>query len=146
MIVYLAMFVAIASFLGMMAVAFAYRSSLSRDSDPATWYFSVSILLIALSTAIRRLYWDVFWVYLRDHNYDYSRKWIVWFPTEYVNLLFNSFVLVAVYFALRARFELIPDNERTKWRWYSAWVYPDSFKGLVNNVRIQRKRIGKNSR
>jgi membrane protease YdiL (CAAX protease family) len=137
---YLSMLVAILSFAGMLMVAFAYRSSLSKDADPATWYFSMSLLLIAISTALRRIYWDLFWDWSRKHE-PVIFAWLQEnTEMEYINMCFNLIVLIAVYFALKARHELIPDEEKANWHWYSAWTYPEGFRGLAEHVRVYRKR------
>lgn len=102
------------SVIGMAALAYGYRRSLTQGAM-LTRCFAWSLVLLAIAYSIRRGLWDIL---------------EPWYPGIYaynpvINTALNLISLVAVYFGLRARWYLIPVQYRREWPWWSAWLHPD---------------------
>lgn len=104
------------SIVGVAVMAYGYRASLYSDNLVTKW-FARSLTLLATAYVLRRMTWDVI-VPLFVGSIYY----------EPANIIFNLINLAAVYFGLQARLHLIPEPERSRWHWYSAWMHPGLFR------------------
>ena len=109
--------------IGMMAVAWSYRASL-RHRGTATWYFAMSVVVLAGSMALRRIYWDVMWVMARRYTPETATRWSDMTDAASINIVFNALVLVSIYCSLKARQLLLPEDEQARWPWWKAWAHP----------------------
>lgn len=106
----------VTSIVGVSAMAYGYRASLYSENHTTKW-FARSITLLAMGYVFRRITWDLA-VPLFVGSIYY----------EPADIVFNVINLAAVYFGLQARLELIPEHERHRWHWYSAWMHPGLFR------------------
>lgn len=106
--------------IGMFCIAWGYRQALDERGTAAR-HFAASMVYLAVSTGLRRLYWDIFWFttqadtggFLADPRLGAS-----------LNTGFNLLLLAAIYHGLKARWLLLDDDERTRWPWWFAWAHP----------------------
>lgn len=102
----------ILSIVGVSAMAYGYRASLFNP-DRVVRLFAASLMLLAVGYTTRRFTWDVVMPFL--------------FGIEFfspLSIVFNVINIAAAYVGLKARWLMIPEEERKKWSWYSAWMYP----------------------
>lgn len=98
--------------IGVAVLAYGYRSSFSSH-DMTTRFFSWSMALLSISIFVRRATWDIIDP-LVTQTVDHRP----------LNIVYNAVAIAAVYFGLRARLFLIPQNERHKWHWWNSWQHP----------------------
>lgn len=112
----------IVSIAGVSALAYGYRASLYNE-DPIARLFAMSLMFLALGYITRRLAWDVVMPIIYDVTYFNP-----------ANMIFNVINMIAVYVGLRARWMMMPEEDRYKWHWYSAWMYPGVFRMRIKVV------------
>ncbi|WP_300042540.1 hypothetical protein [uncultured Paracoccus sp.] len=109
---------------GMTCLAWGYRHALAVRGT-ATWHFTMSMMVLATTFSLRRVYWDVVAPIVRHR---WPETWAEIFAIHggtNINILFNLVALMAIYHGLKARWLLLPDDERARWHWWSAWTHPD---------------------
>lgn len=116
--------VAVITIIGMICVAWGYRHAL-RNRGTATWHFAMSMATLAGSMGLRWLYWDVIWTTLRNRAPDLASALSAAHGGTSINIVFNLMVLAAIYHSLKARWLLLPEKDRARWHWWSAWSHPD---------------------
>jgi len=108
------------SMIGVTALAYGYRASMF-SGDPATKWFARSMALLAVAIFARRLAWDIIHPIVVPGS-----------DQRPINIVINVVTLIAVYAGLRARLMLIPEPERSRWRWYNSWAHPSLWKLRVD--------------
>lgn len=98
--------------IGMGALAYGYRASLFSQ-DKATRWFSLSMVMISGGFFLRRSFWDFIFPFINDS-----------FNPRPTSIVFNLIAIAGVYCGLRARLNLIPEEERQGWRWWNSWQHP----------------------
>ena len=107
---------------GMAAVARGF-APLIRDIDagfPTHIVSGVTIMVIVL--VFRSGYWDITQFIAGDMWPEIYQM----LGGQQISSVFNLLMLWAVYHFLRARWFLIPDEERGDWYWFTAWAHPGS--------------------
>ncbi|MCW1932600.1 hypothetical protein [Pararhodobacter zhoushanensis] len=106
--------------MGMLFVMRAFWPLTRQQLDPFGRYTVAAVILLVSAKVLRSLWWDwarvVFgdsWPQMRDAlgGVDF-------------NAVFNLMVFAASVLFLRARLYAIPEPERARWRWWSAWAHP----------------------
>lgn len=120
---------AIITAIGFCASVWAFRAS-RRTVGEATWWFLIAFGLLALSLVMRGLYWDVFWTLLKYADSASAERWSETMGGTRVNLLFSALNASSIFCILKCRLCLIPDDERTAYRWWNAWMHPTKFRLL----------------
>lgn len=85
----------------------------------AVWVF-VGVIILSLSTFFRQGYWDLA-QYVTGARWDDVRAAL---GGQRISSVFNIGVIVACYAFLKARFLLLPEDEREGWHWWNAWHHP----------------------
>lgn len=78
------------------------------------------VMGIAVIIVMRTGFWDVVYPLA---GYPDGFRWI--------NILFNLGVVIPCYFWLKAKWWLIPAEERGRYTWYNAWCYPVQWRIVV---------------
>ena len=114
---------------GFCAAVWAFRASRKAVGE-ATWWFLIAFGLLAFSLVLRGLYWDVLWSLLNHVSEARAAAWAKATGGTRVNLLFGALNAGSIFCILKCRLCLIPDNERTAYRWWNAWMHPTKFRLL----------------
>lgn len=112
---------AIIAMVGLFLVARGYWPLL-RPGLGSPWADNImkGVIIIAVTLTLRSGYWDV-------------AQWALgpaWPPVrdalggQTFSTAFNIPLIVGVYYILKSRLYLIPEDEREQWRWWSAWAHP----------------------
>lgn len=117
---------AIAFGLTMLGICFGYTRILLAKSDKSTLVvtFCVSLALCSALLGGRAVYAAIFGPI-----------------TDWQGVVYNTVGIVAGVIGLQAQYLLIPPEERGRWRWYNAWVYPPS--GVVTRVAEVTHRVAR---
>lgn len=91
-------------------------------------YGVVSIVVVLL---LRSSYWDILQTVLPRENWLALRDFL---GGQEFSSVFNLGLLVPCYFWLRAKWWLIPEEDRDDWRWWNAWRYPPK---LTLHVKVE---------
>lgn len=112
-------------------VVLAYGRIIPRETGMVR-YFAVSQVLIFGVYATRAVFWSGRALYrMFDPNDDYVPTAWYFFINAPLNILF----IIASYCALKAVHRMIPEDDRSNWRWYSAPLYPP-WRWLVGADRL----------
>lgn len=120
---------AIITAIGFCASVWAFRAS-RRTVGEATWWFLIAFGLLALSLVLRGLYWDAFWTLLNLMDPGAAASWSEVTGGTRINLLFSALNASSIFCILKCRLCLIPDDERSGYRWWNAWMHPTKFRLL----------------
>lgn len=90
------------------------------------------ILTIIAVLILRSGYWDMLQTLLPRENWLAVRDAL---GGQDFSSVFNLGFLVACYFWLRAKWWLIPEDERDEWSWWNAWRYPPR---LSLHVKVEK--------
>lgn len=120
---------AIVTAIGFFASVWAFRGS-RRTVGAATWWFLIAFSFLALSVVLRGLYWDVFWTLLKHIDSAAADSWSEATGGTRVNVLFGALKAVSIFCIFKCRQMLIPEDERTGWPWWKAWMHPTQFRIL----------------
>lgn len=114
--------------LGILALARAYRMPKGETRYSAVWYFSQSIMDLAVSVgiAVNAIgFWVLWRVYFSPDPMLFLDGW----PLIAVGFTFDTLFLRGIYRGLRAvqvsLHDRLPAHERHLWPWWAAWLYPD---------------------
>lgn len=103
----------ILALVGMPLLAFSYRASI-RSEDVATRYFTWSMYFLAFAIFGRRMVWDIL--------FPIANGGVT--GNLHINIIFNLSACFATYLGLKSRLNLIPAEERDKWKWWNCWIHP----------------------
>lgn len=103
----------ILALVGMPLLAFGYRASI-RSEDIATRYFTWSMYFLAFAIFGRRMVWDIL--------FPIANGGVT--GNLHINIIFNLSACFATYLGLKSRLNLIPEEERDRWKWWNCWIHP----------------------
>ena len=104
----------------MAAVFIGFARIWDSAGSPVIRNLSKGVMTVCLTLVARSSYWDVTQRVLGDAWPAVSAA----LGGQQFSTVFNLGAILAAYFFLRAKWWLIPDEERSEWHWYSAWLYP----------------------
>lgn len=110
-------FLALISALGGILVAIAYLPHVSLFGLSPASNIVRAATLAGLAYYPRALYWDVYWFAM---GYKVSNPLL--------NCAVSALIILSVYFALRARYLAIPDEERGEYNIITAIRYPNKMR------------------
>jgi len=101
--------------LGGVLVARAFLPNLRANAPDPLHSLATAMMLAACAYFLRSAYWDIIWLFRSGGS-----------GRPGINTFINLIVLLAEYYALRARLLIIPESERHKWSILTAPFYPKS--------------------
>ncbi|MCV2448444.1 hypothetical protein [Paracoccus sp. DMF] len=120
---------AIINTLGYLAVIWAFRASF-RELNSATWWFAMGFAILAGAIIARGLYWDVSLPLMRLWVPEFAASWSEATRGRLINIVFSAMKMVAFFCALKCRQKMIPEEERSRWPWWRAWLHPTKIRLL----------------
>ena len=114
-------------FVVMAIVARGYWPLITFKGNDWASYMIRGIIIVAVASLGRSFYWDV----VQHMTGEDWQKIMLILGGRDINVVFHVPLLVAGYYFLRARWTLIPEEDRAGWYWWNAWAYP-SDKCLIN--------------
>lgn len=120
---------AIINALGYLAVIWAFRASF-RELRTATWWFATGFMILAGAIILRGLYWDVTMPLMRLWWPEFAEQWTDATRGRLINLVFSAMKMASFACALKCRQLLIPEEERSRWPWWKAWMHPTKIRLL----------------
>lgn len=99
----------------------AYAPIISRKLDCFSFYMVRGIATMALILLLRSGYWDIL-QWATGDNWEMIRDF---FGGQKISTVFNVTLLFPVRDFMLARLELVSENERHLWRWWTVWAHPD---------------------
>lgn len=112
----------------------------THQKDDILSYLSKGVAVLVASQVLRLVYWD--WVHSAGLRY-YPELWETWLAMSRqlaVNVVPNLMLVCAGYYFLKARWLLIPDEDRDKWSILSAPFYPARHVVSITLSKIRRNR------
>lgn len=100
-------------------ICFSYIR-LARSASQIVRHMAVSIFCIVSSYAGRALFWDAVPVWAGS---DWPRLYDA-IGGAAINVIWNVAFTYGCWRALKALHLMVPANERARWPWWRAWLYP----------------------
>lgn len=110
--------------MGLAASALGWRHSMTRWDWSAEWYFATAKVLYSIGMGFLLLAWGAVWGVVRLLDHGAGGRMLDAPGAPYANGLGLLVLLAGVYCSLRARWLLIPEDERGDWPWWLAWLHP----------------------
>ena len=107
------------AFIMSLPIGYAYLR-ISRSASDIVRHMSISIFCVVSAFAWRSIFWDAVPVWV-DDNWPVLRDSI---GGREVNNLWNLVFAYGCYRALRALQLMVPEEDRPKWPFWIAWLYP----------------------
>ncbi|MEP4950063.1 MAG: hypothetical protein ABJU46_03705 [Paracoccaceae bacterium] len=108
----------------LLAVAKGYWHLIAIERGSWGYYMVRGVVLMAFIAVLRSGYWD-FAQFLFGENWDTVSAAL---GDQEISVVFNLSMMLAAYYFLCSRWVLIPDDERHRWRWWSAWLHPNGLR------------------
>lgn len=105
---------------GMALVARAFFPLIKGQVSDFAGHMIKGVVIVAIVIFARSLYWDGAQFFLGDQWKAVSAA----LGGQKFSTVFNLPIFWALYHFMQARLEIIPDDERDEWRWWSAWAHP----------------------
>lgn len=114
------------------------RVALSGAETRLVHHFSNFIIFLASAYVLRTIWWDTLRVVLGTGRWEVLRDMT---DGATADVAFNTLAIVGGWHGLKALHLMIPDAERGRWAWWSAWGYPPWAAAIA--VPICLRRIGR---
>ena len=108
------------AFLGFVLVLRAFIPLLWGAISPFAYHLLRALILTAVVALLRTGYWDILQFTLGDDWPAVSG----FLGGQRVSTVVNVLILLPVYDCLYARYLAIPEAERGRWHWLTAWAHP----------------------
>jgi hypothetical protein len=124
---------AIASIFTLGLVCRGFFPVLRYDMEPWVKWVVIGIVIFAMTSALRSSYWDLV-------QYISGDTWPAVLAAtggQKISSVFNIGLIVSCCALLKARWYLIPEDDRHHWHWWNSWMHPSRlcFTGLIRRKR-----------
>lgn len=111
---------AVGAILMMLMVARGFVPLLSFGLARWVNWVLVGVISLLLTLAMRLIHWDMV-AFAMGSDWENYRAML---GGKEFNAVFNVLTMIACFAMLRGRLLLIPEEDRHRWRWWSAWLHP----------------------